>query len=230
MKVSVLLRMAWQSITRNTMRTLLTMLGIVIGVGAVIIMVAIGNGAQRQIEGQIANLGTNLIVITPGAAQTGGASQGAQSFNRLTIDDMEKIQREASLLAALSPVVTTRAQVISPGGNWRTEVNGVASSFFQIRNWPIASGVAFSDEDVRSKRTVVLLGKTVAAGLFPDGDAVGQRVRRSCRQGTSGQRVGSGRCGHHAVYHRPVAHQQLLFRGTNPGHDRITVRHSGRDR
>ena len=177
MKVGVLLRMAWQSITRNTMRTLLTMLGIVIGVGAVIIMVAIGNGAQRQIEGQIANLGTNLIVITPGAAQTGGASQGAQSFNRLTIDDMEKIQREASLLAALSPVVTTRAQVISPGGNWRTEVNGVASSFFQIRNWPIASGVAFSDEDVRSKRTVVLLGKTVAAGLFPDGDAVGQRVR-----------------------------------------------------
>ena len=177
MKVGVLLRMAWQSITRNTMRTLLTMLGIVIGVGAVIIMVAIGNGAQRQIEGQIANLGTNLIVITPGAAQTGGASQGAQSFNRLTIDDMEKIQREASLLAALSPVVTTRAQVISSGGNWRTEVNGVASSFFQIRNWPIASGVAFSDEDVRSKRTVVLLGKTVAAGLFPDGDAVGQRVR-----------------------------------------------------
>jgi len=177
MKISVLLRMAWQSIAKNTMRTLLTMLGIVIGVGAVIIMVAIGNGAQRQIEGQIANLGTNLIVVTPGTAQTGGASQGAQSFNRLTIDDMEKIQREASLLVAVSPVVTTRAQVITVGGNWRTEVNGVATSFFEIRNWAIASGAAFSDEDVRSKRTVVLLGKTVADGLFPDGDAVGQRIR-----------------------------------------------------
>jgi putative ABC transport system permease protein len=177
MKTRVLLRMSWQSIVKNKMRTLLTMLGIVIGVGAVIIMVAIGNGAQSQIEGQIANLGTNLIVVTPGASQAGGASQGAQSLNRLTIEDMEKIQREASLLEAVSPVVTTRTQVVTPGGNWRTEVNGVTTGFFQIRNWQLESGAFFTDDDVRTKRTVILLGKTVADGLFPNGDAVGQRIR-----------------------------------------------------
>ncbi|MBL0940095.1 MAG: ABC transporter permease [Gemmatimonadaceae bacterium] len=177
MKPRTLLKMSLQSIVKNKMRTLLTMLGIVIGVGAVIVMVAIGNGAQSQIEGQIANLGTNLIVVTPGATNTGGASQGAQSFNRLTIDDMEKIQREASLLTAVSPVINTRTQVVTPSGNWRTEVNGVSTGFFQIRNWTLESGALFTDEDVRAKRTVVLLGKTVADGLFPDGDAVGARVR-----------------------------------------------------
>ena len=140
MKLIVLLRMAMQSIVKNKMRTFLTMLGIVIGVAAVIVMVAIGAGARSQIESQIATLGTNLIVITPGSSQAGGSNQGAQSFNRLTIDDVDKIRREATLLAGVSPVINTRTQVVGPSGNWRTEVNGVSTDFFRIRNWTVESG------------------------------------------------------------------------------------------
>jgi len=170
-------RMALQSIFKNKMRTALTMLGIVIGVGAVIVMVAIGNGAQSQIKRQISGLGTNLIVVTAGSTRTGGASQGAQSFNRLTVDDVDAIKREATLLAGVSPVIVTRTQVVGGTGNWRAEVNGVSTDFFAIRDWATTSGELFSNDDVRTKRTVVLLGATVAKNLFADGDPVGQEIR-----------------------------------------------------
>ncbi|HEX7977602.1 MAG TPA: ABC transporter permease [Gemmatimonadaceae bacterium] len=170
-------RMALRSIFKNKMRTALTMLGIVIGVGAVIVMVAIGNGAQAQIKNQISGLGTNLIVITAGSVQTGGASQGAQSFNRLTVDDVDAIHREATLLAGVSPVIVTRTQVVGGTGNWRAEVDGVSPDFFSIRDWATTSGDLFSDEDVRTKRTVLLLGATVAKNLWPDSDPVGQEIR-----------------------------------------------------
>ena len=170
-------RMALQSIFKNKMRTALTMLGIVIGVGAVIVMVAIGNGAQAQIKSQISGLGTNLIVITAGSVNTGGASQGAQSFNRLTVDDVDAIKREATLLSGVSPVIVTRTQIVGGSGNWRAEVNGVSTDFFAIRDWATTSGDLFTDEDVRTKRTVVLLGATVAKNLFADGDPVGSEIR-----------------------------------------------------
>jgi putative ABC transport system permease protein len=170
-------RMALKSIFKNKMRTALTMLGIVIGVGAVIVMVAIGNGAQAQIKSQISGLGTNLIVITAGSVNTGGASQGAQSFNRLTVDDVDAIKREATLLAGVSPVIVTRTQVVGGTGNWRAEVDGVSPDFFNIRDWATTSGDLFTDEDVRTKRTVVLLGATVAKNLWPDSDPVGQEIR-----------------------------------------------------
>ncbi|HEX7941387.1 MAG TPA: ABC transporter permease, partial [Gemmatimonadaceae bacterium] len=133
-------RMALRSIFKNKMRTALTMLGIVIGVGAVIVMVAIGNGAQAQIKNQISGLGTNLIVITAGSVQTGGASQGAQSFNRLTVDDVDASHREATLLAGVSPVIVTRTQIVGGAGNWRAEVDGVSPDFFSIRDWATTSG------------------------------------------------------------------------------------------
>jgi putative ABC transport system permease protein len=170
-------RMALRSIFKNKMRTALTMLGIVIGVGAVIVMVAIGNGAQAQIKSQISGLGTNLIVVTAGTVNTGGASQGAQSFNRLTVDDVDAIKREATLLAGVSPVIVTRTQVVGGTGNWRAEVNGVSTDFFTIRDWTTTSGDLFTEEDVRTKRTVVLLGATVAKNLFADGDPVGREIR-----------------------------------------------------
>ncbi|HET9983147.1 MAG TPA: ABC transporter permease [Longimicrobiales bacterium] len=177
MREATLFRIAGESILKNKTRTLLTMLGIVIGVAAVILMVAIGHGAQAQIEGQIRNLGTNLVVVTPGAISAAGASQGAASFNRLTADDVERIRREATLITAISPVVVTRTQVIGGQGNWRTEVNGVATEYLEIRNWSVASGEAFGDDDVRAKRRVVLLGSTVAANLFPGADPVGAQIR-----------------------------------------------------
>src|SRR3954464_14215020 len=118
MTQKTLLRLAWQSILKNKMRTLLTMLGIVIGVGAVIVMVAVGHGAQSQIESQISSLGTNLIIVMPGSSQQGGGSQGAGAFNRLMPADAEKLKAEGTLLAAVSPVITTRLVVIGPAGNW----------------------------------------------------------------------------------------------------------------
>ncbi len=177
MKKTTLFKVASQSIIKNKLRTMLTMLGIVIGVGAVIIMVAIGNGAQSQIEAQIGSLGTNMIVITAGSSAQGGASQGAGTFNRLTLADADKIKAGTTLLSAVSPVLVTRTQVIGGDGNWRTQVNGVSTDYLTIRNWAVSSGELFTDDDVRTKRKVVVLGKTVADNLFPNGNAVGASVQ-----------------------------------------------------
>ncbi len=177
MKSSVLIRVAGESIRKNKMRTLLTMLGIVIGVGAVIIMVAVGQGAQQGIANQINALGTNLLVITAGASNTGGVSQGAQAFNRLTVDDAEKLKREGTLFAGVTPVVMTRTQVIAGGTNWRTMINGVSTDFQSVRDWQVQSGSFFTDNDVRGLRKVAVIGTTVAETLFPGTDPVGSQIQ-----------------------------------------------------
>jgi putative ABC transport system permease protein len=177
MRRGALVKVAAQSILKNKMRTLLTMLGIVIGVAAVIVMVAVGQGAQSRIEEQIRNLGTNMLIVTPGTSAAGGVSQGAATFNRLTVEDAEKIQRESLLLSAVSPVIFTRAQAIGGQGNWRTQINGVSLAYFTIRDWQPAEGALFTEADVRAMRKVAVLGSSVAENLFPGGDAVGQLVR-----------------------------------------------------
>jgi putative ABC transport system permease protein len=177
MKATTLLTVASQSILKNKMRTLLTMLGIVIGVGAVIVMVAVGHGAQSQIEKQIKSLGTNLLIVMPGATQQGGVSQGAGTFNRLTVEDAEKLKREGTTLSAVSPVISSRTQLIGPQGNWRTLIQGVSTDFLTIRDWQVTSGEIFSDADIRARRTVAVLGATVANNLFPGGDPVGSQIQ-----------------------------------------------------
>ncbi len=177
MKQSTLLKVATESILKNKMRTLLTMLGIVIGVGAVIVMVAVGNGAQSMIKSQIQGLGTNLIVVMPGSTTPGGVNQGAGSFNRLTVDDAEKLMREGTLLSAVSPVVSTRTQIIGGNGNWRANINGVSADYTTIRNWTPRSGAFFSEDDVKAGRKVAVLGATVATNLFPDGDPIGGQLQ-----------------------------------------------------
>ena len=177
MKQKTLLRLAWQSILKNKMRTLLTMLGIVIGVGAVIVMVAVGNGAQSQIEASISSLGTNLIVVSPGSSAQGGVSQGAGTFNRLTVADAEKLKSEGTSLAAVSPVISTRLVVIGPAGNWRTTINGVSPDYFTIRDWTATSGDLFADADVKAARKIAILGATVANNLFPGVDATGAQIQ-----------------------------------------------------
>jgi putative ABC transport system permease protein len=177
MKSSVLIRVAAESIRKNKMRTLLTMLGIVIGVGAVIVMVAVGQGAQKSIANQINALGTNLLIVTAGASNQGGVSQGAQAFNRLTVDDADKLKREGTLFAGVTPVVNTRTQVIAGGTNWRTMVNGVSTDFQTIRDWQVQSGTFFSDNDVRGMRKVAVIGSTVASNLFPGADPVGSTLQ-----------------------------------------------------
>jgi putative ABC transport system permease protein len=177
MRKSALIKVAIQSILKNKLRMFLTMLGIMIGVAAVIVMVAIGSGAQSTIQKQVSNLGTNMIFIMPGASGQGGVSQGAGTFNRLTLQDAEKLKRESTLLAAVSPVTFTGTQAISAQGNWRTRVNGVSTDFQTIRDWPVSSGMFFSDSDQRAMRKVAVIGNTVAQNLYPGMDPVGQQIQ-----------------------------------------------------
>lgn len=177
MKAGIMIRMAGSSLVRNKLRSLLTMLGIIIGVGAVIMMVAIGSGARRQIAKRIQNLGTNMIVITPGVSTQSGVSQGAQTFNHLTLDDADKIRQQSFLLSALSPVILTRAQAIGGQGNWRTFIQGVDADYQTIRDWNPSLGAFFTASDVKSLRKVALLGKTVADALFPGEDPTGRQIQ-----------------------------------------------------
>jgi putative ABC transport system permease protein len=177
MKTKTLIRLATQAIRKNKMRATLTMLGIIIGVAAVIVMVAVGYGARSRIRQQINNLGTNMIVITPGAAQQGGVSQGAQAFPNLSIKDVDRIRAESQTVAAISPVIVSRTPVIGAAGNWRTTINGVDVDYATIRDWQTSSGDFFSADDVHSSRKVAVLGQTVAQNLFPDQDPVGAEIQ-----------------------------------------------------
>ncbi|HKS23429.1 MAG TPA: ABC transporter permease [Thermoanaerobaculia bacterium] len=177
MKTKTLIKVATASIRKNKMRAALTMLGIIIGVAAVIVMVAVGYGARTRIHQQINNLGTNMIVVTPGAAQSSGVSQGAQAFPNLSIKDVDKIRGEAQLVSAVSPVIVSRAVIIGPSGNWRTQINGVDVDYQTIRDWQTSAGDFFSADDVRSSRKVVVLGNTAAQNLFPDQDPTGAEIQ-----------------------------------------------------
>jgi putative ABC transport system permease protein len=176
MKPEKLIRIALRSIARTKMRSMLTMLGIIIGVGAVICMVAIGQGAQSRIEQSILDLGVNMVVITPGASNSGGVSRGAGSLNRLEIADAAKLTRESMLLGAVSPVIMTGGRIRGGGANWHAPLYGVDVTYEEIRDWSVASGQWFAQADVRSARKVCLLGSTVATELFPDQDPVGQQI------------------------------------------------------
>ena len=177
MKQSTLLKVASTSILKNKMRTLLTMLGIVIGVGAVIVMVAIGNGAQTQITTQISSLGTNLIIIMPGAGTPGGVNQGAGTFNKLTVADADKLKREGTLFNAVSPVVSARTQVIAGGATGArasTACRPTIRPFAIGRRAPARSSATTT---CTSARKVAVLGATVVKNLFPDADPVGAQIQ-----------------------------------------------------
>jgi putative ABC transport system permease protein len=171
-----LIQLALRSLRRNPGRSLLTVLGVVIGVASVVVMVAIGQGARTAIEQTIADLGSNLVVVTPGAATPGGVSQGAGSFNRLTLDDAELLAREGQLLSAVSPVIVTRQGVVGDR-NWRANISGVDASYDEIRAWALQSGRFFEPEEVVARRKVAVLGATVAEAIFPGEDPVGRQVR-----------------------------------------------------
>jgi putative ABC transport system permease protein len=177
MKIRILIGLALESILKNKMRAMLTMLGIVIGVAAVIVMVAVGYGARSRIHEQIKGLGTNMIVITPGASVTGGVSQGAQAFANLTIADAVKIRTESQVVTAVSPVVISRAQVIANGANWRTMINGVDVDYQTIRDWQTEKGHFFSADDVRAVRAVAVLGHTVAQNIFGANDPTAEEIQ-----------------------------------------------------
>ena len=166
-----------RALRRNKMRSFLTALGIIIGVGAVITMVSIGNGAKARVEAQVAALGRNVITVLPGSATTSGARGGQGSSNTLTAADAEAIRREIADVIAVSPEIRQGFQVFGNGLNWRTEVYGFAPDFTSIRAWNVTEGRMFTDIETRGNATVCVIGVTVARQLFPDGDAVGQTLR-----------------------------------------------------
>lgn len=164
------IKIAFDALVRNRARSLLTMLGVIIGVAAVIVTVAIGAGARISVQNQINSLGSNLIVVLPGSVTQGGARSGFGGASTLTPDDGMAIAKLPGV-AAVSPVVTVRSQVVSGGNNWQTSVSGVAPTYTYVRTWPMASGTFFTQSDVLSANKVAVLGQTVVQNLFPDGSS-----------------------------------------------------------
>ncbi len=165
-----------KAISRNKLRSFLTMLGMVIGVGCVIVVVAIGNGASQSIQSTINALGTNFIMVFPGATTASGARIFTGS-STLTPEDGEAIKTEAPDVAYVSPQVRSAAQVVAGELNWGTSIVGVSTDYPLIRVWNAAQGDFFTDADIKAAAKVCVLGNTVAENLFPNGDAVGQVVR-----------------------------------------------------
>jgi putative ABC transport system permease protein len=170
MNVRATAALALRALLRNRMRSLLTMLGVIIGVAAVIVTIAIGVGARISVQQQIASLGSNLLIVQPGSVTLGGARTGFGGASTLTPADGLAIAQLPGV-AAVSPTVTVRAQVVSGTQNWQTQINGVAPTYTFIRSWPVASGTFISQSDVASAAKVAVLGQTVVQNLFPDGSS-----------------------------------------------------------
>ncbi|MDI1248783.1 MAG: ABC transporter permease [Lacunisphaera sp.] len=171
------IKVALRALRRSAMRSVLTALGIIIGVAAVIAMVSIGNGAKSQVEASIASLGQNIISVFPGSNNSGGMRGGWGSASTLTVEDAAAISAEVAGVVAVSPEMRDRNQVLANGLNWNSQILGEDVSYIDIRLWTIAEGEMFNELDVRSATKVCVIGKTVAAQLFPDSDPVGQNLR-----------------------------------------------------
>jgi putative ABC transport system permease protein len=171
------MRIALRALRVNKLRSTLTMLGIIIGVAAVIIMIAIGAGAQGRIEEQIRSLGSNLIMLTPGSVTASGVRLGTGSRNTLTEDDSYAIQREIPDVVASSPQLRGTGQVVAGNNNWATVFYGVTPEYFEARNWTLAHGKTFEPSDMSGAAKVAIIGDTVARNLFGDSDPVGQSIR-----------------------------------------------------
>jgi putative ABC transport system permease protein len=180
MNVVNLLALAWKALLRNKIRAFLTMLGIIIGVGAVITMVSIGEGSKQSIRSQLSSMGSNMITIRPFSNSTigGGARLGSSGLQTLKLEDAVAIGNQSSFITNVSPAVSANGQAINASRNWPTSLQGVSPSYLDIRDWKLRAGIAFTEEDVISADKVCLLGQTVAANLFNIGeDPVGKIIR-----------------------------------------------------
>jgi len=171
------IRVALRALRRNKLRSLLTVLGVVIGVCAVITLVNLGGGAQISIEEAISGLGTNLIVIFPGSVTKGGMRTGYGSVTTLTVEDAHAIQEECFAVQMVTPIVSTAAQVVYQNQNWGTSVFGVGPDYQRIKNWPLEQGEFFTAQDVNAATKVCILGRTVVEKLFGRQNPVGQVIR-----------------------------------------------------
>ncbi|MCJ7483311.1 MAG: ABC transporter permease [Thermodesulfovibrionales bacterium] len=170
-------RISFKALKRNKMRSALTMLGIIIGVGAVIAMIAVGAGAREKIASQISSMGSNLIMVLPGATTAGGVRMGSGTQPTLTLNDAEAIQKECPAVSEVAPILNGVAQVVHGSQNWATGVIGTTPGMLTVREWPLDSGRSFTQQDVRNATKVCLIGKTVVDNLFGDDDPIGKVVR-----------------------------------------------------
>jgi len=177
MRYFVILKVAFRALRRNKLRTALTMLGIIIGVGAVVAMVGFGNGAKAQVQSTIAALGQNVIMIFSGSVNRNGVYTGSGGAGTLTVDDALAIEKEVPGIVAVSPEVRSGAQIMAGNNNWSTSVMGEGVGYLTIRQWDVADGTMFTEAHVRSAAKVCVLGKTTADKLFPDEDPVGKTIR-----------------------------------------------------
>jgi putative ABC transport system permease protein len=177
MKIIEVFIIAFDALIRNKMRSLLTMLGIIIGVGAVIAMVAIGQGAQSSVEAQINSLGTNILMIFPGSMNQGGVRSGGGTGTSLTEDDGFAIKEQCPAVAYVSPMLRSGGQVVFGDYNWGTQMQGGSVDYLTIRDWPVETGENYSDQDVRAATKVCILGQTVVTQLFSGADPIGATIR-----------------------------------------------------
>ena len=174
--MAAMLGEAWMAMGANRLRTALTMLGMVIGVGAVILMLAVGQGAQQQVQASISSMGSNLFIVLSGSTTSGGARMGSGAAPTLTLADAQAIGDLAAVVVS-APSVTGTAQLVYASSNWSAQVNGTTPSFLAVRDWQLQSGFAFTDSDVRSATRVALLGQTVAYNLFGEENPLGKTIR-----------------------------------------------------
>src|SRR5437016_7209071 len=176
MDLLAIVRIAMRALARNKLRSSLTMLGIIIGVGAVIAMVGVGQGAQEQVQQQIAAMGSNMLFVGSGSMNRGGLRMGWGNTQTLTNNDVQAIMRECPAVALAAPGSGTGAQVVFGNDNWGTRVNGTEPQYFEIRDWPLSEGTPFTQEDVTLAANVAVLGETVRKNLFGAVEPVGQTI------------------------------------------------------
>ncbi len=174
--IGPMLAEALSALSANRLRSFLTMLGMVIGVGAVITMLSVGEGTKAQVQATIESMGSNLFIVQAGSAQSGGVRTGAGAAQTLTASDAEAIMELQGVVAA-APVAPGNAQVVTATGNWSTQIMGTTEDMLVVRDWALSSGYPFSDSDVRSASRVALIGRTIVTNLFGDEDPVGQTIR-----------------------------------------------------
>ena len=170
-------RSALRALAANKLRSVLTMLGIIIGVGAVITMIAVGRGATERVQEQMKGLGSNIMLVLPGGITAGGVRLGAQTGQMLTEEDSVAIAREIPEVQVAAPTLRTGAQVVAGNTNWATSVTGTTSDFLEARDWSLADGRAFEAAELQGSAKVALIGQTVAQQLFGDADPLDQVIR-----------------------------------------------------
>ena len=177
MDILAIIRIAMRALARNKMRSSLTMLGIIIGVGAVIAMVSVGQGAQEQAQQQIAAMGSNMLFVQSGTVTRGGMRMGWGATKTLIYEDMQAILRECPSVKAAAPGSNASAQVVFGNDNWATNINGTEPQYFDIRTWPFAEGGTFNQDDVNLSANVAVIGETVRKNLFGPTDPIGETIR-----------------------------------------------------